>query len=190
MRRRLLPYFEKLRLPAQAGCVPNIGIDAAQLLLQSYAAWAKSCGRPFLVLFLDIASAYYAALRPFVCRGPLHMICKSPNCFVTTGGAQTCCMSSWLRCMKLTPWHKQMFLHIWSARFGQRFLVLGSRFVGKQQPSLPHLKAPAQGILWLTSCLVFWVPVSVGWLLSLICMYTVCAHSFLPLERGSAAPGR
>ena len=68
-RQKLLPYFAEFRAPMQAGCSKGIGVDHVHLQLEAYSDWAVHRKRSFCVLFVDVASAYYKAVRPFIVDG-------------------------------------------------------------------------------------------------------------------------
>ena len=68
-RQKLLPYLASFKTTTQAGCAPGTGVDHVHLQLEAYAAWAAREKRSFCVLFVDVASAYYKAVRPFIVEG-------------------------------------------------------------------------------------------------------------------------
>ena len=70
-RQKLLASFADFQAPMQAGCSKGIGVDHVHLQLEAYSDWAWHEKRSFCVLFVDVASAYYQALRPFVVGGTL-----------------------------------------------------------------------------------------------------------------------
>ena len=68
-RQKLLPAFADFKAPMQAGCLAKIGVDHVHLQLEALASWAASSHRCLCVLFLDVASAYYKAVRSFILGG-------------------------------------------------------------------------------------------------------------------------
>ena len=68
-RQKLLSSFSDFKAPMQAGCLAGIGVDHVHLQLEALASWASSSHRSLCVLFLDVASAYYKAVRPFIIDG-------------------------------------------------------------------------------------------------------------------------
>ena len=65
-RQKLLPALASFKTHMQAGCAPGTGVDHVHLQLEAYTNWAAGKKRSFCVLFLDVASAYYKAVRAFI----------------------------------------------------------------------------------------------------------------------------
>ena len=70
-RQKLLQSFAEFKAPMQAGCSKGVGVDHVHLQLEAYSDWALHTKRSFCVLFVDVASAYYKAVRPFIVNGTL-----------------------------------------------------------------------------------------------------------------------
>ena len=68
-RQKLLPAFSDFKAPMQAGCLAGVGVDHVHLQLEALASWAAHSHRCLCVLFLDVASAYYKAIRAFILDG-------------------------------------------------------------------------------------------------------------------------
>ena len=68
-RQKLLPSLASFKTSMQAGCTPGTGVDHVHLQLEAYSSWVASGKRSFCILFLDVASAYYKAVRSFIVEG-------------------------------------------------------------------------------------------------------------------------
>ena len=68
-RQKLLPYLASFKSSMQAGCTPGTGVDHVHLQLETYSAWTAQNKRSFCTLFVDVASAYYKAVRSFIVAG-------------------------------------------------------------------------------------------------------------------------
>ena len=93
-RSRLSKNFEHFALPLQLGGRPSKGVSQASLALQLLLAEAQNCNRSTLVVFIDIANAFYKVLRQHVFPTPRDL--RTVDCLFRSLGLDSDAMTDFL----------------------------------------------------------------------------------------------